>query len=145
MELFNRAPTVMAGLCGLFLAQQSVAAGLVEDSTLNILARNFFSNADNRSGAADPNYTQEWGQGFIATFQSGFTQGTVGFGMDAIGMFGVRLDSGKGRHYNPESTAFNGNIFPTDHDGRAVDEFGSQGLTAKARVSKTWGSTWPQR
>lgn len=137
MELFNRAPTVMAGLCGLFLAQQSVAAGLVEDSTLNILARNFFSNADNRSGAADPNYTQEWGQGFIATFQSGFTQGTVGFGMDAIGMFGVRLDSGKGRHYNPESTAFNGNIFPTDHDGRAVDQFGSLGLTAKARVSKT--------
>ncbi len=137
MELFNRAPTVMAGLCGLFLAQQSVAAGLVEDSTLNILARNFFSNADNRSGAADPNYTQEWGQGFIATFQSGFTQGTVGFGMDAIGMFGVRLDSGKGRHYNPQSTAFNGNIFPTDHDGRAVDQFGSLGLTAKARVSKT--------
>ena len=137
MELFNRAPTVMAGLCGLFIAQQSVAAGLVEDSTLNILARNFFSNADNRSGAADPNYTQEWGQGFIATFQSGFTQGTVGFGMDAIGMFGVRLDSGKGRHYNPQSTAFNGNIFPTDHDGRAVDQFGSLGLTAKARVSKT--------
>ena len=63
MELFNRAPKVMVGLCGLFIAQQGLAAGLVEDSKLNILARNFFSNADNRSGAADPNYTQEWARG----------------------------------------------------------------------------------
>lgn len=101
MELFNRAPKVVAGICGLIIAQQGYAAGLVEDSKLSVLARNFFSNADNRSGAADPNYTQEWGQGFIANFQSGFTQGTVGFGVDAIGMYGIRLDSGKGRHYNP--------------------------------------------
>lgn len=48
-----------------------------------MLARNFFSYVDNRSGAAAPNYTQEWGQGFIANFQSGYTQGTIGFGMDA--------------------------------------------------------------
>lgn len=137
MELFNRAPKVAAGLCGLLIAQQGFAAGLVEDSKLSVLARNFFSNADNRSGAAAPNYTQEWGQGFIANFQSGYTQGTVGFGVDAIGMFGVRLDSGKGRHYNPQSTAFNGNVFPTDSDGRAVDEFGSLGLTAKAKFANT--------
>lgn len=65
MELFNRAPTVLAGLCGLLIAQQGYAAGLVEDSKLNVLARNFFSNADNRSGAADPNYTQEWGLSLI--------------------------------------------------------------------------------
>jgi hypothetical protein len=137
MELFNRAPKVMAGICGLLIAQQGYAAGLVEDSKLSVLARNFFSNADNRSGAAAPNYTQEWGQGFIANFQSGYTQGTVGFGVDAIGMFGIRLDSGKGRHYNPQHTAFNGNVFPTDDDGRAVDEFGSLGLTAKAKFSNT--------
>ncbi|WP_287810199.1 OprD family porin [Pseudomonas sp.] len=132
----NRAPTLLAGLCGLVIAQQSNAEGFIEDSTASILARNFFSNADNRSGAADPNYTQEWGQGFILNFKSGYTPGTVGFGVDAIGMLGIKLDSGKGRHYNPSGTAYNGNIFPTD-DGRAADEFASLGATAKMRVAKT--------
>ncbi|MET0950451.1 MAG: OprD family porin [Pseudomonas sp.] len=137
MELLNRSPRVVAGICGMVMAQQAFSAGFVEDSKASILARNFFSNADNRSGAADPNYTQEWGQGFIFDFRSGYTQGAVGFGVDALGMLGIRLDSGKGRHYNPTSTAFNGNVFPTDSDGRAVDEFGSVGLTAKALISKT--------
>jgi hypothetical protein len=60
---------------------------VVEDSKLSVLARNFFSNTDNRSGAADPNYTREWGQGFIANFQSSFNQRTVDLGVAAIGMF----------------------------------------------------------
>lgn len=137
MERINRTPTVIAGLCGLMIAQQSQAAGFVEDTKASILARNFFSNADNRSGAADPNYTQEWGQGFMLNVQSGYTQGVVGFGVDAFGQLGIRLDSGKGRHYNPTSSAFNGNIFPTDSDGRAVDEFSSLGATLKAKVSQT--------
>uniref|UniRef100_UPI003556A596 OprD family outer membrane porin n=2 Tax=Pseudomonadota TaxID=1224 RepID=UPI003556A596 len=54
-----------------------------------------------------------------------------------VGMLGIRLDSGKGRHYNPTSSASNGNIFPTDSDGRAVDDFASLGPTLKARIGKT--------
>ncbi|MBX8488356.1 OprD family porin [Pseudomonas cichorii] len=137
MELINRSPRLVAGICGMVMAQQAFSAGFVEDSKASVLARNFFSNSDNRSGADNPNYTQEWGQGFILDFRSGYTQGLVGFGVDALGMAGFRLDSGKGRHYNPTSSAFNGNVFPTDSDGRAVDEFGSVGLTAKALISKT--------
>ncbi|RMU39718.1 Porin [Pseudomonas avellanae] len=137
MERFNRATPFVAGFCGLLIAQQSYGEGFLEDSKASILARNFFSNADNRSGAAAPNYTQEWGQGFMLNYQSGYTPGTVGLGIDALGQLGIRLDSGKGRHYNPQSTAFNGNIFPTDSDGRAVDEFSSMGATLKARVSQT--------
>ncbi|NBA97556.1 OprD family porin [Pseudomonas sp. R5(2019)] len=137
MERSNRAPRLAVGLCGLVIAQQGFAAGFVEDSKASLLARNFFSNADNRSGAADPNYTQEWGQGFILNVQSGFTQGPVGFGVDAIGQLGIRLDSSKAHHYNPQSTNFNGNIFPTDSDGRAVDEFSSLGGTLKARFAQT--------
>ncbi|MEH3023370.1 MAG: OprD family outer membrane porin [Pseudomonas oryzihabitans] len=125
------------GVLGVALAQSSLAAGLLDDSHATLLLRNFYSNADNRDGAANPNYTQEWGQGFVLNFTSGFTRGTVGLGVDAVGMLGLRLDSGKGRHYNPTSTASNGNIFPTDHDGRAVEDFASLGPTLKALVSKT--------
>ncbi|TBU81045.1 outer membrane porin, OprD family [Pseudomonas daroniae] len=137
MERFNRTPILATGLCGLLIAQQGHAAGFVEDTKASILARNFFSNADNRSGSADPSYTQEWGQGFMLNVQSGFTEGTVGFGVDLIGQWGIRLDSGKGRHYNPDSINFNGNVFPTDSDGRAVDQFGSLGGTLKARFAET--------
>lgn len=125
------------GLLALCIAQQSQAAGFIDDSHATLLVRNFFSQADNRDGAADPNYTQEWGQGFVLNYSSGFTQGPVGFGLDAVGMLGIRLDSGKGRHYNPTSSASNGNIFPTDSDGRAVDDFASLGPTLKARIGKT--------
>ena len=126
-----------AGILGLLLAQNSMAAGFIDDSHATVLARNFYSNSDNRDGAADPNYTQEWGQGFTLNFTSGFTQGPVGFGVDAVGMLGIKLDSGKGHHYNPTSSASNGNVFPTDSDGRAVDEFASLGGTLKALISKT--------
>ncbi|WP_437883428.1 OprD family porin [Pseudomonas sp. LRF_L74] len=125
------------GVLGLVLAQGTHAAGFIDDSHATLLLRNFYSNVDNRDGAADPNYTQEWGQGAVLNYTSGFTEGPVGFGIDAVGMYGLRLDSGKGHHYNPTSTASNGNIFPTDSDGRAVHDFASFGPTAKARIGKT--------
>lgn len=131
------APTLAAGLCSMMVAQGTFAEGFVDDTKATLLARNFFSNADNRSGSANPNYTQEWGQGFMLNVQSGFTQGTVGFGVDLYGQLGILLDSGKGRHYNPNNTAYNGNIFPTGSDGRAVSEFASLGGTLKARFAKT--------
>ncbi len=36
------------------------------------------------------------GPGIIATFKSGFTQGPVGFGVDCIAQYAVRLDGGRG-------------------------------------------------
>ena len=35
-------------------------------------------------------------RGFIATFQSGYTPGVVGFGVGAYGMLGLKLDGGGG-------------------------------------------------
>ena len=61
----------------------------------------------------------------------------MGFGVDAIGLYGVKLDSGKGTHYNANSAGKGGLVFPSDSDGRAVDDFSSLGLTAKVKVSKT--------
>src|SRR5690606_34817891 len=78
----------------------------------------------------------EWGQGFMLNYASGFTEGTVGFGVDALGLLGVRLDGG-GKAGKPGIERQPGTIFPLESDGSAVDEFSSLGLTAKAKVSKT--------
>ncbi|MBC3464878.1 OprD family porin [Pseudomonas sp. RW10S2] len=126
---------VAVALASLSLGAQ--AAGFVEDSKASVTARNFYINSDNRNGTANPSKQEEWGQGFIFNFTSGYTQGTVGFGVDAIGLTGFRLDSGKGTHYNPTSTAKGGTVFPTDSDGRAVDDFSSLGVTGKVKISKT--------
>ncbi|MDD2053517.1 OprD family porin [Pseudomonas putida] len=124
------------------LTQQASAAGFVEDSKASITARNFYINTDNRDNLAGstnnkPSKQEEWGQGFIFNFTSGYTEGTVGFGLDAIGLLGIKLDSGKGTAYNKDSVAKGGTVFPSDSDGRAVDDFSSLGLTAKVKVSKT--------
>ena len=144
----NKSTLAIAVAVGL-LAQQANAAVFIEDSKATLKLRNFYINNDNRdSGTAkNANYQEEWGQGFQLDFTSGFTQGTVGFGVDAIGLLGVRLDSGKGRHGNPASSSYGGTVFPTDSDGRAVSDFSSLGLTAKAKISQTelrYGTLMPK-
>ena len=144
----NKSTLAVAVAIGL-LAQQASAAGFIEDSKATLKLRNFYINNDNRDSGTPKNasYQEEWGQGFQLDYTSGFTQGTVGFGVDANGLLGVRLDSGKGRHGNPTSANYGGTVFPTDSDGRAVSDFSSLGLTAKAKISQTelrYGTLMPK-
>ena len=144
----NKSTLAVAVAIGL-LAQQASAAGFIEDSKATLKLRNFYINNDNRDSGTPKNasYQEEWGQGFQLDYTSGFTQGTVGFGVDAIGLLGVRLDSGKGRHGNPTSANDGGTVFPPDSDGRAVSDFSSLGLTAKAKISQTelrYGTLMPK-
>ena len=88
--------TLALGVALCAIAQQAGAAGFIEDSKATLGLRNFYINTDNREGTANPSKNEEWGQGYDLRFISGYTQGTVGFGLDAIGLLGVRLDSGGG-------------------------------------------------
>src|SRR5262245_20191887 len=74
-------------------------ADLVADSQANLNLRNFYFNNDfrDRPGSAGQSKTEEWAQGFMLNFASGYTEGTVGVGLDAIGLVGLTLDSGAGR------------------------------------------------
>lgn len=113
-----------------FASAQDESKGFVEDSSLKVLARNLYFSRDFRNNGSDEqSRREEWGQGFIGTFESGFTQGTVGFGVDAIGLLGLKLDSGKGR-------AGTG-LFPTGSDGRSQDDYSEAGGAVKLRVSNT--------
>ena len=131
----NKSTLALAIAAGV-LAQQASAAGFVEDSKATLGLRNFYINTDYRDGTG-PNKNEEWGQGFDLRFISGYTQGTVGFGIDAIGLLGVKLDSGGGTNGAANSAAYGGTVFPSKSNGEAVDDFSSLGLTAKAKISQT--------
>ena len=135
----NKSTVAVAVALGL-LAQQASAAGFIEDSKATLKLRNFYINNDNRDSGAHANGIQskaeEWGQGFQVDYTSGFTEGTVGFGLDAIALLGVRLDSGGGTN-GASATSYGGTIFPSKSNGDAVNEYSSLGLTAKAKISQT--------
>ncbi|HUH57380.1 MAG TPA: OprD family porin, partial [Pseudomonadales bacterium] len=113
-------------------SQQSESNGFIEDSSLNAHARALYFNRDfrNDSGSSNNSYNEESGLGLKAIYESGFTQGTVGFGVDAFGLQGIKLDSGKGRHGN--------RMFPTDgRSDKAQDNYSQAGGAVKARISST--------
>nr|WP_288500818.1 OprD family porin [uncultured Pseudomonas sp.] len=121
------------------LATEASAAGFIEDSKASIGLRNFYYDLNTKNTANNNGEAQEWGQGFIFNYASGFTQGTVGFGIDAIGLLGVKLDAG-GRNLTPAKAGQDrtpGQLFPLDSDGSAVDDYSKAGVTAKLRLSKT--------
>lgn len=93
---------VAAGTSQMALASdQSESNGFIEDSSLSLLARSMYYNRDARNGASrgseGKGYSEEWGASARALFESGFTQGTVGFGVNAYAGALWQLDTGGGR------------------------------------------------
>lgn len=110
-------------------ASQADSKGFVEDSSLDLFLRNAYMNRDYKHGADDK---VEWGQGAVLTFNSGFTQGVVGFGVDAFGQYAVRLDSGRGR-----AGAGGIDFFMIDNNGDVEKDVAHAGAAIKARFSNT--------
>ena len=118
------------------VAVEEKPEGFIEGSRVNVLARNFYFNRDDRKGQSSPTgngYSEAWAQGLIGKFESGFTQGTVGFGLDAFAMVGVKLDSGTGRSGGKGSFG----VLPVDSDNRPEDAYSKVGGAAKLRVLDT--------
>ncbi|WP_054898088.1 OprD family porin [Pseudomonas sp. NBRC 111137] len=128
------------GAC-LLIMSSLASADFVTESKATLGLRNFYFNNDYRdqSGSAGQSKTEEWAQAITLNYTSGFTEGTVGLGIDALGLVGVTLDSGQGRHRGSS-------MIPSDGDGPA-DSWGRLGLTAKALMSKTelrYGTLMPK-
>jgi hypothetical protein len=124
----NKSTLAVAVAVGV-LAQQASAAGFFEDSKASVSSRTMYFNHDYREGTT--NDQRETAEGLKFDYLSGFTQGSVGFGIDAQALVGIHLDGGKGHH--PDNNTF----FPSDTDGSASDSWGRAAANVKARFSKT--------
>ena len=106
------------------------SAAFLDDSKASVELRNFYMNRDFRESGASQSKADEWAQGFIMKIESGYTEGPVGFGLDAVGLLGIKLDS------SPDRSGTG--ILQRDRESRrAQDDYGSAGLTAKAKLSNT--------
>jgi len=105
------------------------ANDFISDSSAKLALRNFYYDRDYRDGSGQ-SQAQEWAQGIIFNYTSGFTEGPIGFGLNAVGMLGLKLDSGPGRT-GTGILAYN----TSSHE--VEDDYSKFGLAAKARYSKT--------
>ena len=121
----------LIGCSGLALAlpMSSHAAGFVDDASATLNLRNAYFNRNYTNPAYPQGKAEEWTQSFILDAKSGFTQGTVGFGVDVLGLYSLKLDGGKGTGGTQ--------LLPLDHDGRPADSFGRTNVALKAKFSKT--------
>ena len=116
-------------LAGAALPVAAEEAGFVEGAKVNLNLRNFYINRNFTNPTKAQGKAEEWTQNFILDAKSGFTQGTVGFGMDVLGLYSVKLDGGKGTGGTQ--------LLPLDHDGRPADNFGRTNVAFKAKLSQT--------
>lgn len=117
-------------------------ADFFADSKASLLIRNYYYNRDFRQeggSSTGQSHADEWAQGFILNYESGFTEGALGFGIDAVGMWGIRLDSSPGR-------AGTG-LLPVHNDGDVPNDYGKMGAALKLRYSKSllrYGTLFPR-
>ena len=101
--------------------------GFLEDASANLNLRNFFFNRNYTNPTKSQGGAQEWTQSFILDAKSGFTQGTVGFGLDVLGMYSQKLDGGRGTGGTQ--------LLPLDRDGRPADTVVGQRIAERRRIA----------
>lgn len=131
-----RAITLATAGSILMAAPSLATADFIGDSKANLGFRNLYMNQDTRHAAnTTANKTkEEWAQAIMLDYKSGFTEGTVGFGIDIYAATGIKLDSGPNRTPDmfPQDTRHNAN-----NDKHSVGSFGKLGGTAKVKVSES--------
>jgi imipenem/basic amino acid-specific outer membrane pore len=115
-------------------SSQDESKGFLEDSSLKLKTRFEYMNRDFKNGASNPSsgtagYRQDSGLSQLLTYESGFTQGIVGFGLDAMAMGSVKTDGGSGKRGN--------GLFANDSEGNPEKSQGKVGGAVKLRLSDT--------
>lgn len=132
MKLSPLARSISLGTLAVALSVPLAAqAAFIEDSKASLELRNFYMNRDFRDvPSTSQSKAEEWAQGFLLRYESGFTEGTVGVGVDAYGFTGFKLDSGGG-------TSGTGLLLPKDRKGDVPSSYGQVGAAAKFRISES--------
>ncbi|CAI3945300.1 OprD family outer membrane porin [Commensalibacter communis] len=103
--------------------------GFWADSVTSIVNRTVYDTRKYPDVKTSPNYATEWGYGLMASFQSGFTPGFVGFGIDAQSYTGLKLQA-KGRTGRIR-------LLRKNADGSVQDFYNRTGGAAKVRLHST--------
>ncbi|EIK95867.1 hypothetical protein PMM47T1_14456 [Pseudomonas sp. M47T1] len=121
---------IVRPLLGAMLGSAALAAhaDFIDDSHADLTLLNRYLNqqgSDVVGSNKKANSVRDWGQGFEFNFKSGYTEGTIGFGLDLQAFYGVKLDSNSQQ----------GSMFPLQ-DGKSADDFGVLSPTFKMRFLK---------
>lgn len=108
---------VAAGNGMLASSAMAEGEGFIEGASATLYNRTVYFNRDFRDGR-DSNgrgKREESATSLLMNFESGFTQGPIGFGADVIASMGIKLDSGRGRSGT--------GLLPVDGNNDADDEY----------------------
>ena len=122
--LITIVPLVL-GIC----ISNSHARTFLDDGQVKLIAKNYFFNRDYKKDSPDP-AARDWAQGFILKAQSGFTDGKIGLGIDALGLVGFNLLS-------QNSNYVTANLLPVHQNNERPHTTGEFRLTVKAKISET--------
>lgn len=138
----------MISLSNLSLADtvesQKDAKGFLEDSHLKVISRTMYMSSNPRHGgyyslggtakrAKDTGQAENSGTSLIGLFNSGYTEGTVGFGIDAMAMQALSFDNGRGHSADDTNSMFSSD----GRSGRSQNYISKFAPSIKMRVSKT--------
>lgn len=121
---------------------QAGATGFIEGQSLTLSTRNFaareqmkdsFGFTIPKDGGRERTHSRRaWVQGTQLKYSSGYTQGTIGFGLDVAAFNAINLERGKGR------IGGGGNRTLADSNGHGVEEWSKLGIAnVRLRVSNT--------
>ena len=108
-----------------YASEQSEAKGFVEDAEGSVLFRTGYIHRDKKNGAND---NSSFAQSAIVKLESGFTQGVVGFGVNAVGDGSFKIG---------DNNNSGNNMIPRDDQGNPYDHWARGGASVKARISNT--------
>ena len=139
MQVKTNKVLLISALAAAIAVPSITQAAFIEDSEGTLSLRNFYMNRDYRDSGLpgapahkgkSQSKSEDWGQAFMLRLKSGYTEGTIGLGIDAIGLAGFKLDSGGG-------TGGTGTLVRSRHTGKSANQHGSLGLTGKAKLGET--------
>ncbi|CAM3887388.1 Porin D [Pseudomonas reidholzensis] len=124
-------------------SDQAEASGFIEGQSLSGTTRNWYARERAARGPLwkyrksdgsrhDSHSRDNWLQGSILNYSSGFTQGTVGFAAEVAAYNAIALERGRAAIAGPNNRTL------THSDGEALDQWSKAGLAnIKARISNT--------
>lgn len=118
------------GVCLCPLFSQVVHAEFIADSKAELTLRNFYFDRDYKKDPYPYTAGRDWAQGLIFKGQSGYTEGTVGFGVDVLAMAGFNLMGSRADDYARSG------LLLVNTDNSRDDYYGKIGITGKAKFRK---------